>query len=104
MGKSLDLIKKLVSESFKEGATAEQIKQVAAIEEAVQSAEEEERELIKTNGELTKAYKDLIHSTAGNVKEDPVKKDFETKTCPSFDEALMNFSKGLDIEGKEKRK
>ena len=104
MGKSLDLIKKLVSESVKEGASAEQVKRIAEFEKAIAGAEEEEKELIKTNGELTKAYKDLIHSTAGTVKDDPVKKDFETPKCPSFDEALMNFSKGLDIEGKEKRK
>ena len=104
MGKSLDKLKELVSKSFKEGASAEQVKAVAEIERTISLAEEEEREIIKTNGELTKAYKDLIHSTAGNVKEDPVKKDFETKACPSFEEALMNYSKGLDIEGKEKRK
>ena len=104
MGKSLDKLKELVSKSFKEGASPEQVKAVAEIEQTISLAEQEEREIIKTNGELTKAYKDLINATSGNIKEDKTAKEFETKTCPSFDEALKNYRNGLNIEGTEKRK
>ena len=99
----LDDLTKLVAESFvKEGAKPEEIEKQAQIQRTIEEAKAEQAELLKTNGELTKAYRDLINSTAGNKK--PQDEEFKEKEIPSFEEALKNWGNGYDILGQEKRK
>lgn len=104
MGKKLEELSKFVSEHFTEaGQSAESVKRVAEMERLINEAKEEDKALLDSNAELVKSYRELVNSTAGSKKEerDPIKDD--RKEIPSFDDALNNWGKGLDIFGEKLR-
>lgn len=103
MGQKLEELSKFIANSFSEaGQKPEDIKKLVELNKLVDEAKQEDKQLLETNAELAKGYKDLIEHTAGNVKasNDPIQKE---KDVPEFDEALTNWSNGFDIFGEKLR-
>lgn len=103
MGQKLEQLSKFIAESFTEaGKEPEEIKKLVELTKLVEEAKIEDQKLLDTNAELSKGYKELVEHTAGTMKasNDPIQKE---KELPDFDEALNNWSNGMDLFGEKLR-
>lgn len=90
MESALDKLKIMVADMFKDAKEKTVIEQSAMLNNTIQEAEKENKQLLDRNAELLKSYKDLVQHTSFDEK--PAAQNIPMAEAPSFEEMLSKFS------------
>lgn len=88
MSKSLDKLKNLVHDSFKEVDTQEGVKTLALFDNAIKECEEEENDFLEKHKTLVNDYKELLMSQGTDKKPAD---DVQSGQPINFDSFLNDF-------------
>jgi hypothetical protein len=87
---SLQKLRVMVEDMFKDAKEKEVIEKSVELNNAINEAELENKQLLDRNAELLKSYKDLVQHTSFDEK--PAMQDIPTASAPSFEDMLAKFS------------
>lgn len=96
----LDELRKMCAEMTEVGKSKEDVERVTKLENIANGLENEQKEILKANGELKEAYKKAImHTSFDNSK--PNNEEIDTQKPISFEEVLNDF---IENEKKKEKK
>jgi len=86
----LEQLKQMVAQMFENADDKQTIENLAKVNNAIDEADQENKELVEKNSELIKSYKELVKHTS--FKEQPKQVETQpTNQAPSLEAYLKDF-------------